>query len=469
MRSKIVAALGVTILSLEASALTVNEYITQVTGQNDSAIASDLTSRGALMRKGEGSLPFVTNYYLNGSYVDDQRLTGAPTFQGKDTRSTRYETGFSQKFRFGMDASLGYVQQQTRVFGINPALVRFYDYYDQAFQLNLTQSLWRNWLGKESVAQERASVENAKALSYREEFNLRVLESDARVAYWNFVQALTNVEIQKEAVARAEKIRATNKSKVDRQLTDKIDFLQSDANFEFRQLQLKQAYQDLSRMARTFNLLRGVEGDQVEGTLTSETNRYEIDKLTVPVKGEMRADVKAILAQSLAERAVSESAYELSKPKLEVFAQLSSNGKDRNWSTSYNQANSNVYMNNAVGVRFLAPLDFELLKQNKEGRGLEARAADLRFKRKTFEVDREWVDTLTRFNDARDRLDLARKIESAQKAKTAHERNRLAQGLTTTFQSLTFEQEYADSQLNRLRAETDVLSLHARLRLFANQ
>jgi outer membrane protein TolC len=469
MRSKIVTAMAVTAMSLQASALTLSEYITQVTGQNDSAVASDLTSRGAMMRKGEGSIPFATNYYFNGSYLDDQRLTGAPSFQGRDTRSTRYETGFSQKFRFGMDASIGYVQQQTRVYGVNPAIVRFYDFYDQAFQLNLTQSLWRNWLGKESVAQEKASVENAKALSYREEFNLRVLESDARVSYWNLVQALANVEIQKEAVARSEKILASNKSKFDRQLTDKIDFLQSDANLQFRQLQLKQAYQDLSRMARTFNLLRGVEGDKVEGTLTSETNKNEIDKLTIPTKGEMRADVKAILAQSLAERAVTESSYELSKPKLEVFAQLSSNGKDRTWSTAYNQANSNTFTNNAVGVRFLAPLDFELLKQNKEGRSLEARAADLRFKRKAFEVDREWVDTLTRYNDARDRLDLARKIESAQKAKTAHERNRLSQGLTTTFQSLNFEQEFADSQLSRLRAETEVLSLHARLRLFANQ
>lgn len=468
MKSKLFA-LMLASLSSGAFALTIDEYVNQVTGGNDSAVASDLSSKGAMKRKGEGSLPFATNFYFNGQYSDDQRLTSAPTFQGNGTRVTRYDLGFSQRFRFGLDASAGYVQQQTKLIGVDKGFVRFYDYYDQMFQVNLTAQLWRNWMGKESRALETSQVESAKALSYREEFNLRVLESDARVAYWNLVQARANVDVQKAAVERSDKIRISNKSKFERQLTDKIDLLQSVANLDYRELQLKQAYQDLSRVSRAFNVLRGVEGDVVESDVTSMNNAALIDSLEVPVKGELRADVKAMLSQSLAERAQSDAASELSRPKLEVFATLSTNGKDKLWSTSYNQSMSTGYTNNAVGVRFTAPLDFELLSNNKEGRSMEARAADLRYRRKTFEVDREWVDTLTRYNDAKERLSLARKIEEAQKAKTQHERNRLAQGLTTTFQSLTFEQEYADSQLNRLRAETELLSLHARLRLFANK
>ncbi len=454
---------------MNAHALTLGEYVKQVTGQNDSAVASDLSSRGALLRSGEGSLPFATNLYFNGDYVDDQRLTAAPAFQGSGTRVNRYEAGLSQKFRFGLDASLGYLQQKTVLQGVNKQLVRFYDYYDDTFQLKLSQSLWRNWLGNESRAQENAQVEAAKALSFREEFTLRLLEADARVAYWNLLQARSNVDIQKAAVERADKIRVSNQNKFNRQLTDKIDYLQALANVDFRHLQLKQAEQDLRRVSRQFNYLRGVEGDVVESELTSISTKNEIDKLSIPERGDQRADVKAIMSQSLAERSQAEAALELSKPKFEVFATLSSNGKDGMWSTAYRQANSNAYSNNSLGVRFTAPLDLELLKNNKEGRALEARAADLRYKRKAFEVDREWADTLARFNDAKERLELARKIEEAQKQKTVHDRNRLAQGLSTTFQSLTFEQDYADAQLSRLRAETELLTLHARLRLFVTK
>ncbi len=132
-------ALVLVAVCMNAQALTLSEYVKQVTGQNDSAVASDLTSRGALLRSGEGSLPFATNLYFNGDYVDDQRLTAAPAFQGSGTRVNRYEAGFSQKFRFGMDASLGYLQQKTVLQGVNKQLVRFYDYYDDTCQLKLTQ------------------------------------------------------------------------------------------------------------------------------------------------------------------------------------------------------------------------------------------------------------------------------------------------------------------------------------------
>lgn len=458
---------GVVAFCSNSQALTLNDYIAQVTGQNDSARASQLSARGSMLRKEEGSLPFKTNLYANADYSDDQRLTGAPVFQGKQTMVRRYEAGFSQRFRFGLDASLGYLQQHTSIQGVSPSLVRFSDYFDQQFRLTLTQSLWRNWLGKEFQSQERAQVEAAKALSYSEQFKLRLLEADARVAYWTLLQARANVIVQQDAVERAQKIRESNKRKTERQLTDKIDLLQSDANVEFRQLQLRQAQQDLTRTARAFNLLRNVEGEEVETELTSVLTKIEIENLSVPTKGEMREDVKAALAQSLAEKAQAEAAAELSKPRFEVYAQLSTNGKDNNWSKSYQQINTNVYTQNAVGLRFTAPLDVASLDNNRTGRGMEAQAAELRYKRKVFEVDREWVDTLTRYNDAKERLVLARKIEEAQKAKTTHERSRLGQGLTTTFQTLTFEQDYADAQLNRLRAETELLSLHARLQVFA--
>ena len=86
------ALLGLVLTLGSAHALTLDEYIQQVTGENDGARASDLSAQGSLLRQGEGSLPFATSAFFNADYSDDQRLTGAPAFQGTGTRTQRIES-----------------------------------------------------------------------------------------------------------------------------------------------------------------------------------------------------------------------------------------------------------------------------------------------------------------------------------------------------------------------------------------
>ena len=54
-----------------------------------------------------------------------------------------------------------------------------------------------------------------------------------------------------------------------------------------------------------------------------------------------------------------------------------------------------------------------------------------------------------------------------QKEKLEYEKYRFELGRTTTYQVLTFEQDYAQALISRLMIEREILSLHAQLKTYA--
>jgi outer membrane protein TolC len=53
-----------------------------------------------------------------------------------------------------------------------------------------------------------------------------------------------------------------------------------------------------------------------------------------------------------------------------------------------------------------------------------------------------------------------------QREKFEHERERLLRGRTTTYQAISFEQDYANTQLLRLRTQAEVLQTIAQMKAF---
>ena len=80
---------------------------------------------------------------------------------------------------------------------------------------------------------------------------------------------------------------------------------------------------------------------------------------------------------------------------------------------------------------------------------------------------RDRNDLLTKFADAKVKLELAEKISDAQRTKASNERNRLNNGRTTTFQVLSFEVDNASAEILRIQTETDLLNIYAQLKIFS--
>ena len=461
-----VLMVGMSLITQNAFSLTLDEYLAQVMDKHEGVKSARMNSEGAGKRSEGGNLIFSTRFFAQADYTDDQRITAAPAFQGTQTRVRNYEAGFSKKFDFGMDASLSYKQSRYQLKGVDTNIVRFFDYYDNRPQLQLSQSLWRNWLGKESQATANVQNKQAEALKFDESFRAKSILAEAENAYWNVVQARSFLAVQKETVNRAEKINGANERKTRLQLTDRIDLLQSSASLDFRRLQLQNAEQNLQKAERYFNRLRGDENFAVSDELSNIQN-LNVAMMTVPPRVDVRDDVKAALARTELTKSQVELAIEQTKPTLEVFGTLSTNGRDNNYSKSYDQGMTDKYTNNSIGIRFNAPLDFGLVRDTADGYKMQEVAARHDYNRKKFDQDREYDDLVRRFEDTKARLGLAQKIREAQERKLTYERTRGNKGLTTTFQVLTFEQDFNDSEIELLNAETQLVNLYTQLKLFS--
>jgi outer membrane protein TolC len=182
----------------------------------------------------------------------------------------------------------------------------------------------------------------------------------------------------------------------------------------------------------------------------------------------LREDVKAAAEQQRAVIANTAVALERDSPTLDVFGSIALNGKDTSLGTATGQAFSFSHPTEAIGLRFSAPIDFAVLKNTRAGWSREQAGAELNYQRKIFEQDQSWQDLTQRLIQAKRRLQLARSVEMVQKNKMENERSRYKTGRTTTFQVLTFEQDFYSSQISRIRAQSDVLTLISQMKLFGD-
>jgi outer membrane protein TolC len=251
------------------------------------------------------------------------------------------------------------------------------------------------------------------------------------------------------------------------QLAEKSDSYQSEALLELRKLQYESAISEERSASYAFNLSRGLDSQKVSETLT-EIDKVLINKLEIPKRMSMREDLMAMKqAQRLAE-ANATLAKEKDSPTLDVFANVALNGMDFNQlppaiTQSFKTDNPTLIM----GVKFSTPLDLGNVIDSKKGWTQEILAADLNFQRKQFEQDQEWKDLNLKFQEAKRTFELSKAIEHVQKEKMLHEKDRLQKGRSTTYQTLSFEQDYSSSQLSRIQAELQILQIIAKMKLFS--
>jgi outer membrane protein TolC len=214
-----------------------------------------------------------------------------------------------------------------------------------------------------------------------------------------------------------------------------------------------------------FNTVRGVDSDVVAEQI-SVLDEKVIQNLNVPARDEYRDDVKASEQQRRLAQANSRLGFEKNKPDVKVFGTYGMNGRDANASEAMTEANTTDHPNYTVGVRLDIPLDIGTQSDVRKGYRKEELAADYNYQQKVFEQERLWKDLTNQFNDSLKRYQMAKVIEKAQRESMDYERTRHRRGLTTTFQVLQFEQNFANAQLARLRAQAYVLNIYSQLKTF---
>lgn len=447
-----------------AEVLTLQAYLNSIRTGNKEYLGSVKAKDGVDLRSMEWKL--LTRPTLIGTtqFLNDQSETGSP-LTGDETRTQGSSVGVQQQTDFGLRGVLTYHYNITSLPGANPTLIPERDFYTSGVVLELSQSLWRNGAGRETRAAQQVLSAQAMALSFTEGFRQIQILADAEAAYWRLALAREAVEASREILERARRLDEWNDRRTRLELADRSDRLQSSAVVLARTYELETARDEEKEAARAFNTLRGVDADRVTEKLSSFEPDV-VDRLAVPERVRFRDDVKAAEEQMRASLANAQSGVEKNKPIFDVFGTVGLNGRDARSGEAFAEGFSLSRPNYAVGIRLEIPLDFDTLDRNRQGYRTEAMAAELAFQYRMFRHERLWDDLVSRFHEAQKRLKLSRQIEEAQREKLDYERTRHRRGRTTTYQVIQFEQDLANAQLAKIRAQADVLGVHAQLKTF---
>lgn len=458
--------LGACVLSGAAQAITLEDYIGEVAAKNGGVRGSKISLNAKELRRTEGTLFFKPSFFLTGEYYDDQRPTNAPAFQGTQTLRHTLRGGLSQNFRTGTKTSLSYNYYKTQINGAGAQFLPNKMFIDVAPMLEVTQSLWRNFLGSEFEAQETLVNAQVEAQKYNEQFRYKQLVIGAENAYWRLFFAQQSLVVQKESLERAKRLRDWNENRVKSNLVDESELLQAEANLQNREMEYQDTLTEVDTAMREFNSYREADGDTTLVAPQEKDSKYILNA-SLPMKAEVREDVLASLANNKVAIANSEIGTQRNRPNLELYGSYSINGRDPQFTDSQSQAWGATRPFSIVGLRFTTPLDVGSLSDYKKAFAKEVVASEMTYKRKMYEVDREWEILSERFKNLKTRLQLSQRLEKAQERKLTTEKRRYNQGRTTTFQVLQFEQDFANAQLLKLRNERELITVYNQLKMFS--
>jgi outer membrane protein TolC len=446
--------------------LSLSDFLNQVEQKNQAVIANKMIAVGTEERENEGRLIFRPSLFVNGQILSDKKPVSNPTFQGDRTENQYITAGLTQNFDFGLKGQVGYTLLHTKISNASMSFVPIADYNDGVAKIELSQSLWRNFWGNENKAQADLIDSQAKASKHIANFAVQTTLATAESVYWSLSQSRKVIEVQQENLTRVRQIRAWNQRRISSGLAERSDFLQADSNLKLSEYQLQLALQQQQLLQRNFNSLRGVDSNIVTEEL-QPVARNELIKLNPPAKLELREDTKAAFEQQNFAKANAALAIERNKPTFELYGSYALNGRDPDRADAITNSFKTNHTTSAIGIRFIAPLDFGTVNSSIDGYKKEQLAAQYNYQRKVFDQDREWNDLITKFQDAKNRLSLVENISAAQKVKTLNERNRLKNGRTTTFQVLSFELDLAAADVQRIQTETDLLNIYAQLKIYS--
>lgn len=445
--------------------LSVNGYLQQVQNKHDGLKSSSYLKKTAKQSTAEADLLYSPHLISDASYQDDQRPTNSAAFQGDKTKYFKSSVGIKKRSSVGLDGTVSYNTSKTEIEGASPSLLPQNEFYENHTKFELSQSLIKNGFGREIRLQEKIIKDNSLAQQHTEDFKSISIKAQAENIYYQLIIFKRVLNIQIEGLNRSKKIHEWNAKRVNKNLADRADLLQSKAALKSRELDVKVAKNLVRKYSRLFNSYRGIDSDYVQEKLDLEILQKTSD-LVVPEKSDERSDIIAAKYAKEIKIAQAKLSRENLLPDLKISGSMSLYGRRNEFGETATDSFSGKNPVYAVGVSLSMPLDFFSAKKAKSALKNQAMAAELEYKRKKFEENNEWTDLTKLFSEQKERFELLSELESAQLDKLKNEKKLQRKGRSTTFKVLSFEQEYLLTQVQRLQAQGEVLSTFSQLKIF---
>jgi outer membrane protein TolC len=466
---------------IHARTLTLEEYLMQVRGSNQTLKSANATIEATKQRENSSDLITTAQVFGQLAHAIDEKPPSSP-LAGDKMESLSYSLGVQKIWSFGLQSQLSYNLNKIDVDredfpallapGVINPLVALNDdstkqWSEARTQLDLVQPLWKNWLGREYDLLREGTQAQLAAQRQGEQYKVKALLAQAEFIYWQLALATDAVRTQEGALVRFQKIRDWVQKRVNMSLTDRADLLQAEAGLKARRFELELSTRDRAALQRTFNSLRAIQGDRLEAEIMPISSRI-LGDMTMAAASMKRLDIE--VARSLEKAAESElqNWREKFKPDVSIFGSYASNSRSEAFGKAAVEALATDKPTMIIGLKFSTPLDRDLIDREQNGLVKASEAARIDREQKEFNARQEWEDLLRQLSEAKIRLSLATEIESAQQRKLDYEKNRLQRGRTTTYQILLFEQDYASAQLGTIKAKADILGIIAKLKSFGD-
>lgn len=458
-----ILSLAVGVGSVQAQALTLNEYLESVKSQNSAYKGSTEQSEGAELLSREADLFFTPQLFAEAN-IGSNGKPNTPAMYDR-VRSQSYLLGISQQFSFGLQSRLYYSMNRSEFVNatsaINPP-----KYWDASPQLELTMPLWGGGFGRTAQANQEATRQASLAEKWNTEGQSVNILIGAEATYWKVAAWQDVVSIQEQALKAAQNIYDYVARKKKMNLGETADVVQAQALVEARTLELQIAKNEAQEAQRTFNKYLNKESNAPVAALQA-VDYKALEAISVPAnRPGSRPDVQATEAQLAAAKAQSALALERNRPTLNVVGQYALNGRDEEMNEALKEAGQTEQDTAFIGLRFNMPLNFSATGDAKAGAMKKEKAAELNRNYALYAQEQDWINLTRNITDARDNMKLLSRIEQAQKTKLETERTRLKQGRTTTYQVLLFEQDYSQAAVSKVKSAVNILALQSQLKLY---
>jgi outer membrane protein TolC len=450
----------------EASRLSLANFLAEVKRQNPEAVATLQKIEAAENKLNEALVDVRPEFYASYNILDDKQETQAPLFMGDRTRTWDWRTGVRTDSSVGLGANLYFDSTRTNIADVSPSIFPVNDYNQSKVVLELKQSLWRNGFGGATSAKIDATSAADRAELLKNKYALKTLLLNAENTFWGVVSMSETQKLQEENVARATRIRDLMARQAQNRLTDDVEAMQAEASLQTRQLELETTRNQLAVLVRTLNTQRGVDSDQVGEVeelppkdLLAIVNIQHSKKIS-------REDFEMIREQANAEVAKAKGADSMIQPQLDINASYATNGRDGQTSAAWADLDRANHPTFSAGVNFSIPLDYGLIRDLKRSYRAAKEAGKSAIEQANFQEERFWNDLLKQKMEAQGRFERGVNLENIQTSLVKKQRQRLINGRTTTFETLTFEQNLAFVQIQRVNAQLDLLKVHNTIKTF---
>lgn len=449
------------------SSVSLDTYLQEVTGQNSRITATQNNMASAELQRSQAKILTSINAFSLVQLESDRKQPQFADFEGISRERRTFQLGLEQNSSYGMTHRLfsnySYINQKEATFIPNPRVA------NSALVYEFTFPLMRNFLGTNTQYQQEIISKRSTAEMYRESFDQRRVINEAQAAYWRLKTAQEIVRSQEEIIEQGIKFLKWTQGRVRDRLSEESDLRQAQAILDLRRFDLQKEKMELLKAQQAFNSIRELDLYTEVGELQDFPSNDLLPKLPSEEEALKRPDLLGLEAQLRAEALESQRVAELSKMELNLMGSAATNGLSYNAEPAYTKTFSGKYPTYMIGMRLNVPLDRQSVDDVQRAAKLKERGLKSSLLRNRYETLAGLSQLRLEYEQLTQQLKVVSNLVDAQEIKLKTERERHRYGRSSTFQLLTFEQDYQQARQDLIRTKGQLWQLSGQTALYSSQ